>query len=99
KAPRAVRRPCSAPTPRRPHVKILSILMTNPAAAATPPTEAEMERMGAFITELRSKGVLVDTGGRMPGMLELTMARRNGQTTVTDGPFAEAKEVVGGFAM
>jgi hypothetical protein len=32
-------------------------------------------------------------------MLELKVARRNGQSTVTDGPFAEAKEVIGGYAV
>ena len=32
-------------------------------------------------------------------MLELSVARKNGQTSVTDGPFAESKEVVGGFAL
>jgi hypothetical protein len=34
----------------------------------------------------------------MPGSLEMKIARRGGTYTVTDGPFAEAKEVVGGFA-
>jgi hypothetical protein len=31
-------------------------------------------------------------------MLELSVMRNDGRTTVTDGPFAESKEVVGGFA-
>jgi hypothetical protein len=47
----------------------------------------------------RAKGALVDTGGRDTDMLELSIGRKNGQTSVTDGPFAESKEVVGGFAL
>jgi hypothetical protein len=48
---------------------------------------------------MRAKGALVDTGGRDADMLELSIVRKNGKTTVTDGPFAESKEVVGGFAL
>jgi hypothetical protein len=55
--------------------------------------------MGALIEDLRKKGNLIETGGAMDGMLELKYERKNGKTTVTDGPFAEAKEVVGGFAL
>jgi hypothetical protein len=58
-----------------------------------------MQQMGALIAELKSSGVLIDTGGAMDGALELRYARKNGKDTVIDGPFAEAKEVVGGFAL
>jgi hypothetical protein len=58
-----------------------------------------MQQMGALIAELKSTGVLVDTGGAMEGSLELRYSRKNGKDAITDGPFAEAKEVVGGFAL
>lgn len=58
-----------------------------------------MEKMDAFVTELRSKGVLIDTGGRMPDHLEMVVSRKNGKTTITDGPFSESKEIVGGYAL
>jgi hypothetical protein len=80
-------------------MKILSILTHASSAASGPPTQEEMENMGALIAEMRGSGVLIDTGGRMPNMLELTIARKNGKTTVTDGPFTEAKEIVGGYAL
>ena len=80
-------------------MKILSIMTVTPSASSGPPTQEEMENMGALIAEWRSNGVLLDTGGRMPNMLELTMARRDGKTTITDGPFTESKEVVGGYAL
>ena len=63
------------------------------------PTQEDFERMGRFIEEMKSEGVLIDTGGAMPGSLELRYSRKNGKDTVTDGPFAESKEVVGGFAL
>jgi hypothetical protein len=43
--------------------------------------------------------VLIDTGGAMPGSLELRYSRKNGKDSVIDGPFTEAKEVVGGYAL
>lgn len=79
-------------------MKILSIWSFDPARKQ-PPTPAQMEQMGALITELKSSGVLIDTGGAMDGSLELRYSRTGGKDTVTDGPFAEAKEVVGGFAL
>jgi hypothetical protein len=48
---------------------------------------------------MKRKGALIDTGGAMPGSLEMKVARKDGSYTITDGPFAEAKEVVGGFAL
>jgi hypothetical protein len=79
-------------------VKILSIMMLD-SASLHPPSETDMQRMGAFIEELKGKGALVDTGGAMDGMLELQVARKGGDYSVVDGPFSEAKEVVGGYAL
>ena len=76
-------------------MKIISIL-TLPAANAGNPSQDEMERMGAFITELRGRGILIDTGGRDNDMFEKIVSRRDGKTTATDGPFAEAKDLVTG---
>ena len=79
-------------------MKVLSI-MTLDAERNGPPSTDEMEAMERLIAEMRSKGVLLDTGGRPGDMFELKVARKNGRSTVTDGPFAEAKEVVGGYAL
>ncbi len=79
-------------------MKIISIFTVPPANAGAPGPQ-EIERMGAYITELRERGVLVDTGGRDNDMFEKIMSRRDGKTTATDGPFTEAKEIVGGYAL
>ncbi len=64
-----------------------------------PPTEAEMATMGAFIEEAARAGWLVTTEGCLPTRLGARVRQTNGDVTVTDGPFTEAKEVVGGFAI
>lgn len=79
-------------------MRILSIFTCDPATMKTPEPE-DYQRMEELIEEMKSKGVLVDTGGVMSDSLQLRYARRNGKDTVTDGPFAEAKEVIGGFGL
>ena len=79
-------------------MKVLSILTLHPASMREPSQE-DMARMGAFIKEMKAKGVLIDTGGALPGSLEFRVARKNGADTITDGPFTESKEIVGGFAL
>jgi len=64
-----------------------------------PPTQEEMDRMGKFIEELASSGVLVATDGLLSTSKGAIVRRRNGKRTVTDGPFTEAKELIGGFAI
>lgn len=80
-------------------MKIFSIMTMDPSVAVEPPSQEGITRMDELIAELRSKGVLIETGGRWPGMLALKVTRENGNTTITDGPFTESKEVVGGFAL
>ncbi|HYL28120.1 MAG TPA: YciI family protein [Candidatus Nitrosotalea sp.] len=80
-------------------MKLLSIVTLDRTGGHPHDDPSIPERMGQLIAEMRAKGALVDTGGRDDEMLELSVARKNGRTTVTDGPFAESKEVVGGFAL
>jgi len=61
------------------------------------PTEQQYEEMEKFIAELSASGVLLAAGGLEPGGVHVTSL--DGEFTVTDGPFAEAKEVAGGFAL
>ena len=55
-------------------MRVLSILTHNPATMKTPGPD-DFERMGALIVEMKSKGVLVDTGGVMRGSLNLRCTR------------------------
>jgi|SRR6186713_453322 len=67
--------------------------------AGTPPTPAEMERMGALIREMKEAGVLLSTGGLEPSSRAARLRNKGGKQTVVDGPFAESKELVGGFVI
>ena len=64
-----------------------------------PPTQAEMDAMGALIAEMTQAGTLISTEGCLPSALGARVRRDGGRITVTDGPFTESKEVVGGFAI
>ena len=65
-----------------------------------PPSPAEMEVMGAFIGEAMQAGALVATGGFAPTSDGVKVQySADGSFKVTDGPFAEAKELIGGWAL
>jgi len=80
-------------------MKVLSVLTFPPGSFDVHPTHDDMEKMSEFAGRMMAEGVLLHTGGRSPGMLELIVARKGGGSTVTDGPFTEAKELVGGYAL
>jgi len=64
-----------------------------------PPSQEEMERMGRYVEESIKAGELISTEGCLPSALGARVRHASGKVTVTDGPFTEAKEVVGGFAI
>jgi hypothetical protein len=78
-------------------MRFLSIYKT--AERTTPPTQQEMAAMGRLIEEGMKKGWLLGTEGCLPSALGTRVRRSGGKISVTDGPFAEAKEFVGGFAL
>jgi len=65
----------------------------------TPPTPEEMARMGKMVVDWMKSGKLLATEGCMPTALGARVRVDNGKFTVSDGPFTESKEVVGGFAI
>ena len=64
------------------------------------PSEQLMADMGKLIEELTRTGQLVSTAGLRPTSDGVRVRlHRGGRLTVTDGPFAESKEVIGGYAI
>lgn len=63
------------------------------------PTEEEMTAMNALIERETRAGILVATGGLLPTALGARVRSSRGDISVTDGPFAEAKELIAGFGM
>lgn len=67
------------------------------AQAETPPDPAMFEEMAKFNTAMVDAGVLLAGEGLLPSARGALVAFDGEEPTVTDGPFAEAKELVGGF--
>jgi hypothetical protein len=61
------------------------------------PTEAELTTMGKYNQQLIDAGVMVDGAGLQPTSKGARVGMKNGQVYVTDGPFAETKEILGGY--
>jgi hypothetical protein len=73
-------------------------IVTSPQASAAPPPEM-MQAMGKLADREIKAGRLVGTGGLMPLALGAQVRITDGQLSVVDGPFVEAKEVIGGYAI
>lgn len=63
------------------------------------PSEQLMEDMGKLIEEMTRSGQLVSTAGLRPTSEGVRVRLRGGKLTTVDGPFTEAKEVIGGYAV
>ncbi len=67
--------------------------------AGVPPSPQHMAEMGKLIGELAQSGVLLATDGLQASAKGARVKQTDGKVTVTDGPFTEAKELIGGFAI
>jgi hypothetical protein len=56
-----------------------------------------MEVMGKYNEQLHKAGVLLALDGLTPPSMGARVTFKGGKSKVTDGPFTEAKEVVGGY--
>jgi hypothetical protein len=64
-----------------------------------PPDPSMYEKMDKFVQEAVNAGVIVATGGISPTSEGAKISLKDGEYTIVDGPFAEAKEIVGGWAL
>ena len=78
-------------------MRFLSIYKTVERNA--PPTQEHMTAMGKLIQEMTASGHLIATEGCLPTVKGARVRRSGSRVTVTDGPFTESKEVIGGFAI
>ena len=79
-------------------MRFISICTLNPTSRL--PTEAEMASMHKFIVEGMKAGWLIECEGVDDDTTGVRVHKASGgKVTVTDGPFAEAKEVIGGYAL
>lgn len=64
-----------------------------------PPPMRLMEEMEKLSQRAIANGTMVLNGGLMPTSQAIRLRLKGGKSIVTDGPFTETKEVIGGFAI
>lgn len=79
-------------------MRFLMIVKATPESeAGKMPGEELLAVMGRYNEEMQKAGVLIELAGLHPTSEGVRIHFHAGQRTVTDGPFAETKELVGGF--
>ena len=77
----------------------MKFLMTYAQTKKTPPTPEHMAAIGKFGQEMAAAGVLLMTGGLQRPTKGTQIKLAGGKFTATDGPYAETKELIDGFAL
>ena len=80
-------------------MKYLMMIKHSESYRGEPVPQGLMDAMGEFVAESFKSGVLKDTAGLKPTSEGFRIRSSGGRLAVTDGPFTETKEVVGGYAM
>lgn len=89
-----------APKPENAPLRYLSMAQATKASEAEiPPDPKLMESVGAYMQEMQNAGVLQAMGGLRATKHGARLHFGNGKRTVIDGPFAESKELIAGYAM
>jgi hypothetical protein len=79
-------------------MKFLSIIRVDENTGQAPSERLQAE-MGKLIEDWIRDGKLVRTAGLRPSSEGFRVRSRHGKLSITDGPFTESKEVVGGYAV
>jgi hypothetical protein len=67
--------------------------------AGKPPSPELIAGIGKLAEEMTAQGILLQSEGLLPTSQAMRMKLAQGKVSVTDGPFTETKEVIGGFAI
>ncbi len=83
-------------------MKYLLLMYADPSIGSNYSQEelqAHGEAWGVYMQEATAAGVLLSNGGLAPASTATTLRIRDGRTLITDGPFAETHEQVGGYSV
>lgn len=78
---------------------LMIVKATKDSEAGLPPDPALMEAIGRLAEQEMRAGQLIDMGGLAPSSMGTRIRVGGGKLSVTDGPFAETKELIGGYAI
>jgi hypothetical protein len=80
-------------------MQFLMFYTPDPAAHQGPPSKEYLDDMNHLIGESMKSGAMLATGGLTPLQQGARVAQSSGKVTITDGPFIESTEIIGGFAL
>jgi hypothetical protein len=81
-------------------MRFMMIVKADPSYEAGRPLDpALLAAVGKFSEKMTKAGVLLQSGGLLPSSKGARVRVSVGKMSVTDGPFAETKELIGGFAI
>ena len=75
------------------------LMVTKSIPGAPPPSPEQMAELGRFTAEMVKSGVVLLTGGLIRPSTGIQIRNAGGKISVTDGPYAETKELIDGFAI
>jgi len=75
------------------------MMLVKSSEKSGPPPKELMDAIAKLAEEAVKAGTMVDSGGLVPTAMSTRVRLSRGQVTTIDGPFTEAKEVVGGYAV
>jgi hypothetical protein len=77
-------------------MRVMMMIKGDPQAGAAP-SEELLGAMGRYNDELKEAGVLIDVAGLLPSAAGRRVKFAEGNRTVVDGPFPEAKQLIAGY--
>lgn len=77
----------------------MKFLMTYEGSSKVPPTPEHMAAIAKFSQDMSQAGILLMTGGLVRPTKGTKVQLNSDKFTVTDGPYAETKELIDGFAL
>ncbi len=78
-------------------MKVMIIMKGDPSPEQMPPPTEIFQMMGDFNEQLAKAGVLIDANGLQPSYVAQRVTLAGDGPSVTDGPFAETKELLSGY--
>jgi hypothetical protein len=87
------------PKPAKPPLRFLSLYQADESAAEKPRDPALVAKVEALISEMRAAGALQGTGALEHTKQGARIQYKAGKRSVVDGPFAESKELIAGYAI
>jgi len=80
-------------------MQFLTFYTPDPSAHQGPPSQEYMDQMNKLIEESMKSGELIATGGLTPLQQGARIVQAAGKVSITDGPYIESTEIIGGFAI